>query len=196
MMLQLDRVSIRTAQGKELNRNLNVALAARELLTIAGENGSGKTTLLKSILGLHPHFSGQIHRHFSFDRAGYLPQLSNVEFLLPLTIGDVIRLKIEATNKEIEALGLCSPQSLERPWNTASGGERQKALLTRTFLTPAEILFLDEPFNHLDVNTRKTVVRLIRDRLMVSSVVLISHGNEDELMIGKKLHLGEGALND
>ena len=161
---------------------VNATLHAGDLLLIEGPNGSGKTTLVRALL----------------ERSGltgfvYLPQMGNVRFFLPLSVADVIRLVVPATDEQILEIGLLGSSSLSRPWNTASGGERQKALLTRLFLRQERILVLDEPFNHLDRKSRVQAVRLIaRARVDGRAVILITHEQSDLELSGVERIVLEG----
>jgi len=175
-VLKLTHVSTQTPDGRKLCADINFGLNAGDLLLLEGENGSGKTTLIKSILGLYHFYSGQIERKFTPDDVAYLPQLGNIQFFLPLTLHNVVNLKALFDQATIEGIGLLSPSLFDRPWNSASGGERQKALLTRAFLSEAKLLVLDEPFNHIDKAARKLVIELIaKARLKGQTILLISH---------------------
>ena len=155
---------------------MSFRLPAGELVLIEGDNGAGKTTLARSLLGLHRHYRGSIERHLGLEDVAYLPQLGNVQFFLPLTLRDVIELKGPRRAEDIVAVGLLREEILNRPWNSASGDERQRALLTRVFLSGARLLILDEPFNHLDQETRGRVTEALASRLAAGTAILmISH---------------------
>ncbi len=188
--LRLNEISTYTPSGQPLCSEVTFDLSPGELVVIDGDNGSGKTTLAKAILGFYPHFKGRIERFYT--KASYLPQLGNVQFFLPLTILDVIHLTVpQADPATIFNIGLLQNQeSLSRSWNTASGGEKQKALLTRIFLQESEMLLLDEPFNHLDHRARKRVIDLINQTFLAKgAVILITHERVADLENFKRIHL-------
>jgi ABC-type Mn2+/Zn2+ transport system ATPase subunit len=190
-ILRLENVSIYTPDGRVLAEKIGLSVSRGEIAIIQGENGSGKTTLIKAVLGHHRHFKGQITKNFL--RVSYLPQLGNIQFFLPLTILDVIQLEVpDADTKAILNLGLIqSEESLSRPWNTASGGERQKALLTRTLLLDSELLIFDEPFNHLDNPSRSRLIKLlIEAKSKGCSSLLISHERISEFEGSQRLQIG------
>lgn len=196
-LLRLQDISIFTPDGRTICSQLNLKVSAGELVIIEGENGSGKTTLIKVILGLYPHFRGQIEKNFS--HSAYLPQLGNVQFFLPLTLFDVIRMKspkldpVSILNLDL----LRDTASLRRPWNTASGGERQKTMLSSVLLRQSELLVLDEPFNHLDRQARKRVVELIHDAQSAGAgILLISHERVLEFDNSKRICLDADAKKD
>ncbi len=193
-ILELTDISIKTPNGRKLCSKINFHVESGDLLLIEGENGSGKTTLIKTILGLHKFFAGQMVRNLSVADIAYLPQLGNIQFFLPLTLLDVINLKAVGTEADIQGVGLLNVGFFQRSWNSASGGEKQKALLTRAFLSQAKLLVLDEPFNHIDKAARKIVIALIsKARANGQAIILISHEHvHDEFSKAKHLVLTDG----
>ncbi len=168
-----------TPAGRALAHKLSFKLEAGELLLVEGPNGAGKSTLLKAILGLHKNFRGKISSSLNGEEISYLPQLGNVQFFLPLILSDVVALQAQCSSSEIENLGLLGQKNLHAPWNSASGGERQKALLTRCLLSKAKLFILDEPLNHLDQAGAKKVQNTITAlTAQGKSVLLVSHSAE------------------
>lgn len=175
-LLELENVETWTPDGLPLSSALSLQLRPGEVLAIQGPNGAGKTTLLRTLLGLHRHHRGQVHTSLRAEEIAYLPQLGNVRFFLPLTLHDVITMNGSYSIERITAVGLLEPAILDRPWNGASGGERQRALLTRLFLAGAKLLVLDEPYNHLDAKTRAPLRdRLEREVARGAALIVISH---------------------
>ena len=66
-----------------------------------------------------------------------------------------------------------TPEQHEQPVSTMSGGQRQKAMLARLLLEKPELMLLDEPSNHLDLDGR----RFLEDFLLASpsAVIAVSH---------------------
>lgn len=147
--------------------------------------------MVKTMLGLYKLSAGEIEKKFSDDQVTYVPQLGNIQFFLPLTILDVITLDFGVTHDEIQSVGLLSANQIDRLWNSASGGERQKALLTRAFTSSRNFLVLDEPFNHIDKNSRAIATRLIKKACARgATIVLISHESvRDDFPEAKFLNL-------
>lgn len=71
--------------GKEILRDISLAIEPGEIVTIVGPNGSGKTSLLKTLIGAIQPSSGQIQQHTDL-RLGYVPQKLHVEAMLPMTV--------------------------------------------------------------------------------------------------------------
>ena len=141
-----------------------------ELIHIKGPNGSGKSTLLKTI-------SGRIHSKNGTIKTSsvitYIPQSSENEIVLPLTLGewlDCFQAKIPSN--------ILTADTLNKRWRDASGGERQKVSLLAKIQSVGSILLLDEPFNHVDENgkveTEKFISTLLAENFLCA-VIIVSH---------------------
>jgi ABC-type Mn2+/Zn2+ transport system ATPase subunit len=157
-LLKVESLSYNTPAGRPLVRDLNFTLNCGEILAVVGPNGVGKSTLLQIILGGVIPASGRTH--LNTRSISFLSQLHNREFHIPLRLLDVIQLQLPVAIKleTITNLGLLTASELDLAWNTASGGERQKTLLTGFLLTESDLMVLDEPMNHLDSKSRKTLI--------------------------------------
>ncbi|MGA1002434.1 MAG: ATP-binding cassette domain-containing protein, partial [Litorivicinaceae bacterium] len=71
---------------------------------------------------------------------------------------------------------LFSPERARGPARMLSGGERNRLLLARLFLKPANLLIMDEPTNDLDLET----LDILRDTLLgfKGTLILISHDRD------------------
>ena len=112
---------------------------------------------MKTLLGLHKHYEGSFHFHVESKDIAYLPQLGNLNFHLPLTLADMLQ--------EAVSSPLLTGLDLQKKWNTASGGERQKILFSATLVKRPQILFLDEPFNHVDKDASALLEKALSDYL-------------------------------
>jgi ABC-type Mn2+/Zn2+ transport system ATPase subunit len=195
LILSVENLSYSHSPGqKALVSGLSFHVKENELCLISGPNGLGKSTLLKVLMGQIPALSGKINWERSCSKA-YLPQLENMEFHLPITLGDALEL-VKKGEKVSEDYDKILPSSLwSRPWNTSSGGERKRTLITRLLIQKPHILILDEPMNHLDPESRKLVMDAFRDFLKNghSAIILVSHGGltsqEKEGIVFKEIAL-------
>ena len=162
-LLTATDLSYQAPNGRQLASGLSFTVEAGEVLRIAGPNGAGKTTLLKALIGKHPLFGGTIALDVPKGAVSYLPQMQQGAFHLPLTLGDVLAIARPGPFDAADALawGLLNPAHLMLAWNTASGGEKRRALMTRALLGAPRLLILDEPLNHLDRDTREQVSNVI-----------------------------------
>ena len=164
-------------------RDVSVAHAAGELVTIIGPNGSGKSTLIRALLGQHD-VSGTIEwesrpirswrRRELARRVAYLPQSPTAD--PDQRVGDVLRLGrapywgafgIESVEDDSiirrasDRLGLAD--LLDRPMAELSGGQRQRVFVGRCLVQQPAAMLLDEPNTFLDLRHQVELLRLLRD---------------------------------
>ncbi len=181
-LIEIRGVGYSTPTGRVLQEGLNATLENRQLLLITGSNGSGKSTLLKAILGQVPIERGTISLTVPEGQIEYLPQLENTEIHLPLTLGDVLAIsqKKRVSWESISDFGLLRKEHMSTAWNTASGGERKRTLLTRALIRKPWFLIFDEPMNHLDKGSRAAMVKVLADFLSSPSreprgIIMVCH---------------------
>src|SRR6185503_17135904 len=145
--------------GKTIVRELDLALTPGMRLGLLGPNGSGKTTLLKMLEGVLPPDVGEIERAdnlkvvvFEQERDTLDPSLSLKRALAPE--GDAVVYQ----GRQVHVAGwakrfLFRGDQLETPVGRLSGGEKARILIARLMLQAADLLFLDEPTNDLDIPT-------------------------------------------
>ncbi len=183
--------------GKQLFQGIDLKLSPGSRLGIVGGNGTGKTTLLKILAGEIPSDLGTIKYaqdlklvYFDQHREKIDQNSTLREALSPS--GDFIRFK----GQEIHVNGwakkfLFYPDRLNMPVSCLSGGERARILLARLMLQPADVLFLDEPTNDLDVATLEVIENSLIE--FPGAVVLISHDRcLMDTVCTQILGLGEG----
>ena len=149
--------------------NVSFMIDTEWKLGLVGRNGRGKTTFLNLLIGKYP-YSGKI--------------ISDTDFIyFPFYISDKSEFTMDVLNKiapqvedwefikELSLLDM-SADILYRSFETLSGGEQTKALLSALFLRQNQFLLIDEPTNHLDVTSRNIIGEYLRKK---KSFILISH---------------------
>lgn len=168
--------------GEDVIKDVSFTLEKGEILSLAGENGCGKTTLLRAVCGLIPVKSGGAYidgklisdiplkeracRIALLSQTGAGGDYSEYTVMDTVLMGRYARQKggifseaspedIAAAEKYIAETGL---QGLENRLITElSGGQLQRVFLARAFAQEPDVIFLDEPANHLDLK-RQTVL--------------------------------------
>jgi ATP-binding cassette subfamily F protein uup len=155
---------------------------------ILGPNGSGKTTLLRLLLGQLPVQQGDVRRgtnleiaYFDQEREQLDPDRSVLDTVADgrqmVQIGEGTR-HVAGYLKDF----LFTPERFQSPVRALSGGERNRLLLARLLVRPANVLVLDEPTNDLDLETldvledvllgfRGTLLVVSHDRAFLDRVV-------------------------
>lgn len=167
--------------------HINQSLGADDFVVLTGPNGGGKTTLLRLIAGLLQPTCGKIVRQ-SHVVIGYLPQYRHIDRQFPTSVYDIVlsgmqcrksiwkRFTSEHRLQTDETLRLFHLEDLaHRPISDLSGGQWQRTLLARAFVSHPELLLLDEPETHLDEASRTELYHILRDVCGRCAVVVVSH---------------------
>lgn len=170
--------------------NLSLTAPEGRILCVTGESGCGKTTLLRMLMGLEQPDAGtitglegrRISAVFQEDRlCENLSAAANVR----LVLSGRRRADIEDI---FSSLGLSG--ALDQPARTLSGGMRRRVALARALLAEYDLLLLDEPFNGLDVETRRRAIACLRARLLGRTAVIVTHDPDlADLLGGVSCHL-------
>ncbi|PXA85276.1 elongation factor 3 [Nostoc sp. 3335mG] len=132
-----------------LFRHLDIHVGQRDRLALIGRNGAGKTTLLKLIAGTIDSDEGR-RTIQPGTRVILLEQEPRMEGCT--TLRDYAMAAPDApAAHEVDAIAQQIGLDLDRPADTASGGERRRAAICRALAQDPDVLLLDEPTNHLDL---------------------------------------------
>jgi iron complex transport system ATP-binding protein len=182
MHLHVEEITCGYGRHTVLER-FSLGVRQGEFLAIVGPNGSGKSTLLKAITHLLPLASGrvflgglnltQLGSRERARRIAVLAQETAIDF--DFTVEEVIRMgrlphlrpfqgESEEDDRAVAAaMVLTHLEPLaDRPVTQLSGGERQRVLAARTLAQEPELLVLDEPTAHLDIQHQVELLDLIR----------------------------------
>lgn len=163
----------------------NLMLEAGSRLAIIGENGVGKTTLLRCLLeDIKP--DGGLIQMSENASIGYCPQDNTRDFSNNMTLFDWMSQWRKASHNDqiVRAtLGqlLFSSDDFEKPVKVCSGGEKNRLLFGKLMMTSPNVMVLDEPTNHMDmeaiealnlalVHYEGTIIFVSHDREFVSSL--------------------------
>ena len=165
--------------GKKLVDNFSILVQRGDRIGLVGPNGVGKTTLLRLLLGRLEPDSGTAILGTSLQVA-YFDQLRD-QLDEDKSVKDNLdrgadNITINGKTKHVISYlqdFLFTPQRANSPVNSLSGGERNRLMLAKLFIKPANILVLDEPTNDLDVET----LELLEDLLLnyKGTVIIVSH---------------------
>jgi len=174
-------------------REVSLELGAGELVGLIGPNGSGKTTLLRVLSGLlvpnrgKVYLDGQDIRTFDRRRIAQRVAVVPQELAMPFAFSayEMVMMgrtphvrpilgagprdrQVVAEKMELTATSVLA----ERPFSELSGGEKQRVIIAMALAQEPEILLLDEPTVHLDINHQVEILELIkrlnrRERLTV-----------------------------
>lgn len=156
-LLQLENVSV-TIDGKKILDNISFILNREDKVAFVAENDIVTTTLFRVIMGDLKPDTGTVRWGVTTSQA-YLPKDTTHEFNSELPILDWLRQyasKEEDDNTFLRSfLGrmLFSGDEVMKPVNVLSGGEKVRCMLSKLMLSKANVLVLDDPTNHLDLES-------------------------------------------
>jgi iron complex transport system ATP-binding protein len=169
--------------GRPVLHDVTTTIPAGALTVVVGPNGSGKSTLLRALSGLRPPAGGRVliggmplagrARRDIARRLAFLPQDTRCEF--SFTVEEMVamgryphrRRFAPATRRDHDAIesaiAICDLEALRhRTVDRLSGGERQRAAIARCLATDPDIVLLDEPTAHLDLEHALAILSLCR----------------------------------
>ncbi|MBC3271139.1 MULTISPECIES: ABC transporter ATP-binding protein [Pseudomonas] len=205
-------------RGAQLLDGISLDVQRGETLGIVGPNGSGKSTLLKLLAGLREPSAGQVQlagqvlgrmsrrsiaqtlavveqqadtddgiRVFDAVALGRTPWLSALQ-----PWSDADESIVQQALVDVDAVHLRN-----RLWRSLSGGERQRVHIARALAQRPQILLLDEPANHLDIQHQLSILQVVR-ALPVTTLIALHDLNQalkcDRLAVlerGRLVALGE-----
>lgn len=197
------------SRGVTALRGVNFDLMRGEVLGVAGIAGNGQSELVEVIAGLHPA-SGELTlggqpltgdaaqrfttgvAHIPEDRihSGTVPSMTVAENLAlrgydqpPLARGLARDLKMtdDLARREVEAFGIATP-SIHTPSRLLSGGNIQKLILARELRGEPKVILAVHPTYGLDIGATDQVHRLLLERTLGGTGVLLVSEDLDELL--------------
>lgn len=194
-MIQLNNISHSFGQS-EIFCKLSLTIHDQSIHAIVGETGVGKTLLLKMIAGLIQVQEGEIFKNshrvsFVFQQNALFPWL-NLKDNLELTTGKSEE-ELFSLLEKFRLLGFMHMFPRE-----ISGGTVQKFNLLRAFLSPREIILLDEPFSHLDFIQRESLYEFMFELWHESkrTIVMVTHDIDEALLLSHQIsYLSKSSKN-
>jgi len=203
------RATIGLALG-DLDVDVDLAVADREVVALLGPNGAGKTTVLRAIAGLHPLDRGSIEvdgralddpatgvfvptaeRPIGVVFQDYLlfPRMSALENVaFGLRARGVPKAQARARAEGwLERVDLAD-HAAARP-RALSGGQAQRVALARALATEPRVLLLDEPLAALDAGARLHVRAELRRHLASfgGARLIVTHDPVDAMVLADRL---------
>ena len=161
---------------KVLLEEANMKLKFGEKVCLMGKNGAGKSTFVKAVLDPESDFICQGEIKVGSNVAiGYIPQEINFEDD-KATVLDVARESFAGTETQLRsslAKFLFYGENVFKRVGTLSGGEKVRLKLFELIQKKANLLILDEPTNHIDIDTKEMLEEALQD--YAGTLFFISH---------------------
>jgi NitT/TauT family transport system ATP-binding protein len=182
-------------------KDVDLAIADGEFVSVVGPTGCGKSTLLNVAAGLLRPSSGAVRIHGKplqgiNRRAGYMFQ---TEALMPWrsALANVVAgLEFRGEDRDearrkgeswLERVGLAGFG--DRYPHQLSGGMRKRVSLAQMLILDPQILLMDEPFSALDVQTRQLMENELLELWSADrkSVIFITHDLEEAISLSDRV---------
>ena len=183
-------------------KNLDLSIFRGDKIALIGPNGCGKSTLIKLLLEQVEPSSGTVHCGTKLELAYFDQHRSQLDVNQKVVdaIADGKReVTINGQSKHVISYlqdYLFTPERINAPVSSLSGGEKNRLLLAKLMLKPNNLLILDEPTNDLDVET----LELLEDILgnYKGTLILVSHDREfvDNVITSSLYFQGEGVVKE
>ncbi|AKS34057.1 ABC transporter ATP-binding protein/permease [Mycolicibacterium goodii] len=181
--VELTQVEVRTPDGRQLIKPLDMRLEVGDTLVITGPSGSGKTTLLRSLAELWPFTSGTLTRPCGPNETMFLSQMPYVPLgdlravvTYPGEVGSVSDERLADTLRKVALPHLVERLDEVQDWaKVLSPGEQQRIAFARILLTKPKVVFLDESTSALDEGLEFLLYQLVRTELPDTILVSVSH---------------------
>ena len=181
--VQLHDVEVRTPDGKQLIKPLDMRLEVGDTLVVTGPSGSGKTTLLRSLAELWPFTSGTLTRPCGPNETMFLSQMPYVPLgdlravvTYPGKEGTIDDRTLRYTLQKVALPHLVDRLDEVQDWaKVLSPGEQQRIAFARILLTKPKVVFCDEATSALDEGLEFICYNLVRTELPDTILVSVSH---------------------
>jgi ATP-binding cassette subfamily F protein 3 len=156
--------------------HLNFNIESNDKICIIGKNGKGKTTLLKLLAGILSPSEGKVRNHPQ-TKIGYYEQANTATLNDQLTVEEEIASTVSSIERgrvrSICGAMMFSGDSALKKIKVLSGGEKCRTLLGKLLVMPTNILLLDEPTHHLDMQSCEAMMDAIDN--FSGAVLMVTH---------------------
>ena len=178
-LLTVENLSVKI-DGETILDNISFILRPGDKTALIGQNDIQTTALIRAIMG-EIDYEGTVKWGVTTSRS-YLPKDNSADFAGNESILDWLRQfasKEEDDNTFLRGfLGrmLFSGDEVNKPVNVLSGGEKVRVMLSKLMLLKSNVLVLDDPTNHLDLESISSLNDGLKN--FKESIIFASHDHE------------------
>jgi ATP-binding cassette subfamily F protein 3 len=162
---------------REIANDINVEIEHGSRAAIVGDNGQGKTTFLRTLVDSLSPLAGEVKWGHGC-QVGIYAQHVYTNLPEKQTVQDYLEYQAASGTKVQQILDMAGAmlfrgEAVKKKVSVLSGGERARLCMAGLLLSQHNILILDEPGNHLDVDTIEALAQALID--YKGTVIFTSH---------------------
>jgi ATP-binding cassette, subfamily F, member 3 len=187
-LLEARDISFGYTPDNLLFQHINLSINKRDRVAVIGNNGKGKSTLLNVLSGGLQPMTGELKAHPDM-KLGYFGQ-TNISRLNPKS---TIEQEIEHSNPKLtrtQVRNICGTMMFGgdlalKKISVLSGGEKSRTLLGKILAQPSNLLLLDEPNNHLDMESIDALIESLQN--FFGALLIVTHNQRILRALATKL---------
>ncbi|MEM0485154.1 MAG: ABC transporter ATP-binding protein [Pyrobaculum sp.] len=207
LSVELKDVAVRYGSFQAL-MGINLYVESGEGLVLLGPSGSGKSTLLRTIAGLVPPSRGRVYiggrdvTDLPPDKRGVSMLFQDLALFPHLNVFENVAfgLRVRRVPEEevkrrvmwaLELVRLDPHTFMYRRVHQLSGGQQQRVALARALVVEPEVLLLDEPFSHVDLDIKNQLLeelKILHNKLGFT-LIYVTHDRFEAVEIGDRIAL-------
>jgi zinc transport system ATP-binding protein len=173
--------------GHQALKDVSFVIENGEFLTVLGQNGAGKSTLIDCLINDNPTEAGKIfyndvelHKFHNWQKIGIVPQTMDIiSSGFPVSVKEFLlayenKHNIKRVDEVVSLLNI--NYLMSKNLSDLSGGETKRVFIARAVLNKPELIYMDEPFNSVDVKNTLEIVNIL-DSLKKQgiTIILVTH---------------------
>ncbi len=165
--------------GKVVFTGADIEIQRGEKIALVGRNGEGKTTFLRILAGELQPIDGEgkighnVHiGYYAQNQEDVLDKNLTVEETLDRVAVGEVRTRL----RDILGAFLFKGEDVDKKVSVLSGGERARLGMARLMLSPYNVLVLDEPTNHMDIQSKDRLKQALQ--AFDGTLIVVSHDRD------------------
>lgn len=164
---------------KKVFNNVNLSISRGEKVAIIGANGIGKSTLIKTLLGRITEDKGEyswgVETHINYFSQDHHEELKESQSVYNWLEDNSPNKTMQEVRKTLGKM-LFTKDDVDKNILSISGGEAARLLLAKLMLNAGNVLVLDEPTNHMDLESIESLGKSLES--YKGTLLLVSHNRD------------------